>query len=94
MTTGTGSGHSPMSSHAATQATYAVTKPPVPRLVHRAQAHAAAKPATRYMLSMSRWPPHSLWVACMAAEPGPSSTTTHAKRVATPVDITGVASGP
>lgn len=94
MTTGTGSGQSPMSSHAATQATYAVTKPPVPRQVHRAQAQAAAKPATRYMLSMSRWPPHALCVACMAAEPGPSSTTMHAKRVATPVDITGVASGP
>jgi hypothetical protein len=43
------------------------------------------------MLSMSRWPPHSLWVACIAAEPGPSSTTTHAKNVATVRDITASA---
>ena len=78
MTTGTGSGQRPTSSQAATQAAYAPMKAGVPRRSQRAHAHDAANPATRYMLSMSRWPPHSLWVACMAADAGPSSTTTQA----------------
>ena len=60
----------------------------MPRRVQRVQAQEAAKPATRYMLSMSRCPPHSLWVACIAAEAGPSSTTTQANAVATRVDMT------
>ena len=65
------------------RATYAVTKDAVPRRVQRTHAHAAAKPAMRYMLNMSRWPPHAVWVACMAADAGPSSTTTQARTVPT-----------
>ena len=66
----------------------------VPRRVQRTHAQAAAKLATRYMLSMSRWPPHSLWVACMAADAGPSRTTTQAKKVATAGDMAAVGGVP
>ena len=52
--------------------------------VRRATAYARAKLLSRNMLLRSRIPPSSLWVACIAALPGPRVTTISAYAVASP----------
>ena len=54
------------------------------RGVRRATAYARAKLLSRNMLLRSRIPPSSLWVACIAALPGPRVTTISAYAVASP----------
>ena len=50
-------------------------------LKNRCMEYAVAKPATKYMESISRFPPISVSVACIAIEPGPRKIAIDEKKI-------------